>query len=248
MRLEGKTALVTGAARGIGAAVARLFASEGARVALSDVLVDPGQQVTAEVVDAGGAAMFLEQDVSSEHDWERVVDAVVNRFGGLDVLVNNAGIYERNTVEELDLETWKRVMEVNAEGVFLGAKACIPAMRRSGGGSIVNMSSVSSMKGSLWSTAYHASKGAVAAFTRSAALQYGRFGIRVNSVHPGAIATDMLDEVFAGSEVRHTRLDNLPLRREGTAEEVAKVVLFLASDDASYITGTEVRVDGGSLA
>ena len=247
MRLEDKTALVTGAARGIGAAVARLFASEGARVALSDVLVDLGQQVTAEIDNAGGTAMFLELDVSRPQDWERAVDSVVSRFGSLDILVNNAGIYERNTVEDLDLETWKRVMEVNAEGVFLGTKACIPAMRRSGGGSIVNMSSVSSMKGSVSSTAYHASKGAVATFTRSAALQYGRYGIRVNSVHPGAITTDMLDEVFAGSEVRHTRLENLPLRREGTAEEVAKVVLFLASDDASYITGTEVRVDGGSL-
>ena len=116
MRLEGKTALVTGAARGIGAAVARLFASEGARVALSDVLVDVGQRVTAEIVDAGGTAMFLDLDVSSEQGWERAVDSVVNRFGGLDVLVNNAGIYERNTVEDLDLETWRRVMEVNAEG------------------------------------------------------------------------------------------------------------------------------------
>ena len=192
--------------------------------------------------------MFLELDVSSAQDWDWAVDAVVSRFGSLDILVNNAGIYERNTVEELDLETWKRVMEVNAEGVFLGTKACIPTMRRSGGGSVVNMSSVSSMKGSVSSTAYHASKGAVATFTRSAALQYGRYGIRVNSVHPGAITTDMLDEVFAGSDIRHKRLENLPLRREGTAEEVAKVVLFLASDDASYITGTEVRVDGGSLA
>ena len=244
MRLEGKTALVTGAARGIGAAVARLFASEGARVALSDVLVDLGERVTAEIIDAGGKAMFLELDVSSARDWERVV----GRFGSLDILVNNAGIYERNTVEELDLETWKRVMAVNAGGVFLGTKACIPAMRRAGGGSIVNMASIASMRGSLWSTAYHASKGAVAAFTRSAARQYGRYGIRVNSVHPGAIATDMLDEVFAGSDVRDSRLEDLPLLREGTAEEVAKVVLFLASDDASYVTGTEVRVDGGNLA
>ena len=248
MRLEVKTALVTGAARGIGAAVARLLASGGARVALSDVLVDLGERVTAEIVEAGGKAIFLELDVSSAQDWERVVDSVVGRFGSLDILVNNAGIYERNTVEDLDLETWKRVMEVNAEGVFLGTRACIPAMRRSGGGSIVNMASIASMRGSLWSTAYHASKGAVAAFTRSAARQYGRYGIRVNSVHPGAIATDMLDEVFAGSDVRDSRLEDLPLLREGTPEEVAKVVLFLASDDASYVTGTEVRVDGGNLA
>ena len=248
LRLEGKTALVTGAARGIGAAVARLFASEGARVALSDVLVDLGERVTAEIVEAGGKAIFLELDVSSTQDWERVVDSVVGRFGSLDILVNNAGIYERNTVEDLDLETWKRVMAVNAEGVFLGTRACIPAMRSAGGGSIVNMASIASMRGSLWSTAYHASKGAVASFTRSAARQYGRYGIRVNSVHPGAIATDMLDEVFAGSDVRDSRLEDLPLLREGTAEEVAKVVLFLASDDASYVTGTEVRVDGGNLA
>ena len=248
MRLEGKTALVTGAARGIGAAVARVFAAEGAGVALTDILSAPGEQVREAISAAGGTASFSELDVTSEPDWRRVVDDVLDRFGDLDILVNNAGIYERNTVEELDLETWKQVMEVNADSVFLGTKACIPAMRRSGGGSIVNIASVASMRGSQWSTAYHASKGAVAVFTRSAAVQYGRYGIRVNSVHPGAIDTDMLDQVYIDDGLRHQRIGAMPLRRSGSPEEVAKAVLFLASDDSSYVTGSELRVDGGALA
>ena len=248
MRLEGKTALVTGAARGIGAAVARLFAAEGASVALGDVLVEQAHQVRADIFNAGGTAMAFELDVSKGPEWEGAVDRVVDRFGALDILVNNAGIYERHTVEELDLETWRRVMEVNAEGVFLGTKVCLPAMRKSGGGSIVNLASVASMRGSKWSTAYHASKGAVATFTRSTAIQYGQYGIRANSVHPGAIDTDMLDQVYIDSDLRQERTGDLPLRRSGSPEEVAKAVLFLASDDASYVTGTELRVDGGSLA
>jgi NAD(P)-dependent dehydrogenase (short-subunit alcohol dehydrogenase family) len=248
LRLEGKTALVTGAARGIGAAVARVFAAEGAGVALTDILSAPGEQVREAISAAGGTASFSELDVTSEPDWRRVVDDVLDRFGDLDILVNNAGIYERNTVEELDLETWKQVMEVNADSVFLGTKACIPTMRRSGGGSIVNIASVASMRGSQWSTAYHASKGAVAVFTRSAAVQYGRYGIRVNSVHPGAIDTDMLDQVYIDDGLRHQRIGAMPLRRSGSPEEVAKAVLFLASDDSSYVTGSELRVDGGALA
>ncbi|MDA1348560.1 MAG: SDR family NAD(P)-dependent oxidoreductase [Chloroflexi bacterium] len=248
MRLDGKTALVTGAARGIGAAVARVFAAEGARVALTDVLSGPGQQVREAISTAGGTASFAEPDVTSEPDWRRVIDEVLDRFGGLDILVNNAGIYERNTVEDLDLETWNHVMEVNAASVFLGTKACIPVMRRSGGGSIINIASVASMRGSQWSTAYHASKGAVAVFTRSAAVQYGRYGIRVNSVHPGAIDTDMLDQVYLDDDLRRQRIEAMPMRRSGSPEEVAKAVLFLASDDSSYVTGAELRVDGGALA
>ena len=139
-------------------------------------------------------------------------------------------------------------MEVNADSVFVGTKACIPAMRRSGGGSIVNIASVASMRGNQWSTAYHASKGAVAVFTRSAAVQYGRYGIRAYSVHPGAIDTDMLDQVYIDDGLRHQRIGAMPLRRSGSPEEVAKAVLFLASDDSSYVTGSELRVDGGALA
>lgn len=239
---------MTGAARGIGAAVGRIFAAEGARVALTDVLSGPGQQVREAIATAGGTASFAELDVTSEPDWRRVVGDVLDRFGGLDILVNNAGIYERNTVEELDLETWKQVMEVNAESVFLGTRACIPVMRRSGSGSIVNIASVASMRGSTWSTAYHASKGAVAVFTRSAAVQYGRYGIRVNSVHPGAIDTNMLDQVYIDDDLRHQRVGAMPLMRSGSPEEVAMAILFLASDEASYVTGAELRVDGGALA
>lgn len=246
MRLEGKTALVTGAARGIGAAVARVFAVEGARVALTDVLSGPGQKVREAISTAGGTASFSELDVTSEPDWQRVVGDVLDRFGGLDILVNNAGIYERNKVEELEVETWKRVMEVNAEGVFLGTKTCIPVMRKAGAGSIVNISSGASMKGSRWSSAYAASKGAVATLTKTTAVQYGRDGIRANSVHPGAIDTDMADQVYIDDDVRRRENEAIPLGRAGRPEEVAKAVLFLASDDSSYISGAELRVDGGS--
>jgi NAD(P)-dependent dehydrogenase (short-subunit alcohol dehydrogenase family) len=246
MKLEGKTALVTGAARGIGAAVATVFAAEGARVALTDVLADCGNELHTEITGAGGIASFFELDVTSEPDWRRVVDQVLDRYGGLDILVNNAGIYERNRVEELEVETWKRVMEVNAEGVFLGTKTCIPVMRKAGGGSIVNISSGASMKGSRWSSAYAASKGAVATLTKTTAVQYGRDGIRANSVHPGAIDTDMADQVYIDDDVRRQENEAIPLGRAGRPEEVAKVVLFLASDDSSYISGAELRVDGGS--
>ena len=248
MRLEGKVALISGGARGMGATEARLFASEGARVILGDILEEHGQQVQAEVAESGGEAVFVRLDVTVESDWRRAVDTAVQRFGKLDILVNNAGIFDRSTVQSQTIESWDRVMGINAKGVFLGTKAAIPAMRDAGGGSIVNISSVAGLTGSIQATSYNTSKGAVRILTKSTAIQYASDGIRCNSVHPGPIETTMLDEVFLNSEVRAQRETGIPMGRFGTMEDVAKGVLFLASDEASYMTGSELVIDGGLTA
>ena len=248
MRLEGKVALISGGARGMGATEARLFASEGARVVLGDILEEHGQQVQAEVAESGGEAVFVRLDVTVESDWRRAVDTAVQRFGKLDILVNNAGIFDRSTVQSQTIESWDRVMGINAKGVFLGTKAAIPAMRAAGGGSIVNISSVAGLTGSIQATSYNTSKGAVRILTKSTAIQCASDGIRCNSVHPGPIETMMLDEVFLNSEVRAQRETGIPMGRFGTMEDVAKGVLFLASDEASYMTGSELVIDGGLTA
>ena len=248
MRLEGKVALISGGARGMGATEARLFASEGARVVLGDILEEHGQQVQAEVAESGGEAVFVRLDVTVESDWRRAVDTTVQRFGKLDILVNNAGIFDRSTVQSQTIESWDRVMGINAKGVFLGTKAAIPAMRDAGGGSIVNISSVAGLTGSIQATSYNTSKGAVRILTKSTAIQHASDGIRCNSVHPGPIETTMLDEVFLNSEVRAQRETGIPMGRFGTMEDVAKGVLFLASDEASYMTGSELVIDGGLTA
>ena len=248
MRLEGKVALISGGARGMGATEARLFASEGARVILGDILEEHGQQVQAEVAESGGEAVFVRLDVTVESDWRRAVDTAVQRFGKLDILVNNAGIFDRSTVQSQTIESWDRVMGINAKGVFLGTKAAIPAMRDAGGGSIVNLSSVAGLTGSIQATSYNTSKGAVRILTKSTAIQCAADGIRCNSVHPGPIETTMLDEVFLNSEVRAQRETGIPMGRFGTMEDVAKGVLFLASDEASYMTGSELVIDGGLTA
>ncbi len=248
MRLEGKVALISGGARGMGAAEARLFASEGAKVALGDVLEKEGRQVEAEIAEAGGECVFVRLDVTSEAHWQNAVDTALDRFGRLDILVNNAGIFDRAVVHEQSEEDWDRVMDINGKGVFLGTKAAIPAMRKSGGGSIVNISSVAGLIGSMASTSYNASKGAVRLLTKSAAVQYAREGIRCNSVHPGPIETPMLDLVYPTPEARTRRRDAIPMGRLGRMEDVAKGVLFLASDEASYMTGSELVIDGGYTA
>ena len=244
-RLEGKSCLISGGAKGLGAAQARLFAREGARVALGDILDADGERLVEELRASGADSLYVRLDVTSEADWERAVDAVMEQFGALDVLVNNAGIYNRAPVEETTLEEWERVMDVNSTGVFLGTKHAIPAMRRSGGGSIVNMSSVAGLVGSRTQTVYNASKGAVRLLTKSTAVQYAPAGIRANSVHPGVIETDMINEVIRTEEERATRMSLTPIGRFGTPEDVANGVLFLASDEASYVTGAELVIDGG---
>ena len=248
MRLEGKVALISGGGRGMGAAEARLFASEGAKVVFGDVLEAEGQQVEAEIAEAGGEAVFVHLDVTSEADWQRAVDTAVERFGGLHILVNNAGIFDGGNVEAQTVEGWDRTMDINAKGVFLGTKAAIPAMRESGSGSIVNISSVAGIIGSLGTTAYNASKGAVRLLTKSTAIQYAAEGIRCNSVHPGPIDTNMIREAFPDDDVRNARIGLIPMGRMGDMADVAKGVLFLASDEASYMTGSELVIDGGATA
>ena len=248
MRLRGKVCLISGGARGLGEAQARVFAGEGARVAIGDVLADEGETVAHEITESGDEAVFLRLDVTSEEDWDRAVSASVARFGKLDVLVNNAGIFQRATFLESTGDGWDRVMEINAKGVFLGTKAAVPAMQAAGGGSIVNISSIAGLVGSTISSAYNASKGAVRIMTKSAALQHVRDGIRVNSVHPGLSTTDMLPQVFPSEEDREQRRAATPMGRLGTPEDIAYAVLFLASDESSYVTGSELVVDGGFTA
>ena len=246
MRLKGKVCLISGGSRGLGAAQARLFAREGARVAIGDVLEEEGRRVAEDISD-GGDAMFLRLDVSREDDWRTVVEAVESAYGRLDVLVNNAGIFQRATVEETTSEGWDQVMAVNARGVFLGTREAIPAMRRSGGGSIVNLSSVAGIVGSA-STAYAASKGAVRLLTKATAVQYAKEGIRANSVHPGSTATDMLRQVYRTEEELAARGGLTPLGRFATPEDIAYGALYLASDESSFVTGAELVIDGGYTA
>jgi NAD(P)-dependent dehydrogenase (short-subunit alcohol dehydrogenase family) len=248
MRLPGKVAIISGAAHGMGAEEAKLFAREGAKVMIADILEDEGKQREAEINQAGGEAMFVRLDVASEADWKRVVEATVARFGKLDILVNNAGLSSTSEADPMDTDGWRRIMEVNATGVFLGTKYAIPAMKQSGGGSIVNISSIMGfVGGESGHPAYHASKGAVRIFTKATAVKYGPDGIRANSVHPGFMPP-MRSARPRDAAALQTLVDQTPLRRTGKPIEVAYGVLFLASDEASFITGTELVIDGGFIA
>lgn len=249
MRVQGKVAMITGGANGMGAAEIQLFAQEGAKVVIADILESEGQQLEASVNASGGEALFVRLDVTSEEDWQEAVTTVVSRFGTLDILVNNAGISGSYTSDLMATEAWDRIMGINARGVFLGLKYAIPVMQRSGGGSIVNISSISGFVGQDYvHMAYNASKGAVRLMTKSAAVQVAKDGIRVNSVHPGIMPPMRTSRGTATPETRARMLAQVPMGREGRREEVAYAVLFLASDEASYITGTELVVDGGFLA
>ncbi|MEZ5233600.1 MAG: glucose 1-dehydrogenase [Acidimicrobiales bacterium] len=242
-RLDGKVAIVTGGARGQGAAEVRLFAAEGAKVVLSDVLVDDGRALAGEL---GDAVTFLRHDVSREEDWEAAVNTAVERFGGLDVLVNNAGILHNATIAKHTLADYERLVQVNQIGVFLGIRAAIAPMKARGGGSIVNISSGAGLRATKYSFAYAATKYAVTGMTACAALELARDKIRVNSIHPGVIDTPMVasdDPTATDRIVRAT-----PMRRVGEPEEIARVALFLASDESSYMTGAHVPVDGGVTA
>jgi 3alpha(or 20beta)-hydroxysteroid dehydrogenase len=249
-KLDGKVALISGGARGQGAAEAHVFAREGAKVVFGDVRDAEGTQVEAAVRAEGGDAVYLHLDVTVEADWDKAVRTATERYGKLDVLVNNAGIViPRVPIEERTAEEWDRVMAVNAKGVFLGTKYAIPAMRRAGGGSIVNISSVAGIGQSAHQEpAYAASKGAIRIFTKVTASQHARDRIRCNSVHPGPVDTEMLHSAMRDPEVLRRRLERVPLGRMGTVDEVVKAVLYLASDDASYVTGAELVIDGGALA
>jgi NAD(P)-dependent dehydrogenase (short-subunit alcohol dehydrogenase family) len=248
MRLADKVALISGGASGMGRSEATIFAQEGAKVVIGDILEAEGRDVADHITKAGGHARFVKLDVTSEASWQAAVQAAVTAFGKLDILVNNAGI-SGSGPDTMSATVWDTVMDINAKGVFLGMKYAIPAMQRAGGGAIVNISSISGFIGqNRIHMAYNASKGAVRIMTKSAAVQYAEAGIRVNSVHPGVMPPMRTSQASADPEWRAKMLRAVPLKREGRVEEVANAVLFLASDEASYITGTELVVDGGLLA
>jgi 3alpha(or 20beta)-hydroxysteroid dehydrogenase len=243
MRLDGKIALITGAARGQGAAAARRFVEDGARVVLTDVLDDQGKELAAEL-----GAEYCHLDVSSEEDWASAVAFTEETYGDITVLVNNAGILHFSALAETTLADYQRVIGINQVGTFLGMRAVVASMTRAGGGSIVNVSSVEGLAGMPFLVAYTASKFAIRGMTKVAALELGKHGIRVNSVHPGAIDTSMVSETL-GHPIDISPIGKkVALRRIGRPEDVAGVVLFLAGDDSAYCTGAEIAVDGGATA
>ena len=255
MRLEGKVALISGAASGVegdlmgfGGAAARLFAREGAKVVLTDINQESGQQTAAQINESGGEATFLRLDVTKEQDWIDAVRATVSSYGRLDILVNNAGTGARYTVEDTTEEVWDTQMNIHAKGTFLGTKHAIPEMRKVGGGSIINVSSIYGLVGSDTSTAYHAAKGAIRLFTKSAAIQYAKENIRVNSVHPGYALTPLTQRGYANPEYLERILSRIPMGRVGTADDIAYGMLYLASDESSFVTGSELVIDGGTTA
>ncbi len=245
MRLKDKVAIVTGAASGMGASTARIFAREGAKVVLTDLNDKDGAAIAKEI---GANAVFVKHDVTSEGDWKTVAETALGKFGKIDVLINNAGV-SGSDPDLLSMSTWDQQMNVNAKGVFLGLRTVIPIMQKGGGGSIVNISSISGVAGQAFvHMGYNAAKGAVRTMTKAIAVQFARDGIRCNSVHPGLMPAMKTSRMSADPEVRARMLKAVPMRREGRVEEVAHANLFLASDEASYITGLEMIVDGGFLA
>ena len=243
-RLEGKVALISGGARGQGAVEAQMFAAEGAKVVIGDILDDAGKQTEAQLRELGYECTYVHLDVTSESDW-----AAVDAYGKLDILLNNAGILIRKNIEDTSADEWDRIFAVNAKGVFLGTKAALPAMRENGGGSIINISSTAGLVGSPnGSASYTATKGAVRLFTKSTAIQHAAEGIRCNSIHPGPIETDMIADTLNDPENLALRMQRLPLGRVGKPSEIAYGVIYLASDESSFVTGSELVIDGGTTA
>jgi len=247
MRLENKTTLVTGASKGMGESEARLFASQGANVVLCDVDEREGEKTAKSITESGGTAEFMQCDVTNESDWEKVINATTNKFGSLDVLVNNAGLSSGSTEDHLSSEWWHKIMDVNATGVFLGTKIAAEIMKEQQSGSIINISSIMGfVGGENGHPAYHASKGAVRIFSKAMAVKYGPYGVRVNSVHPGFMPP--MSSSYRSPSIQAENIKRTPLRRTGEVIEVAYGVLFLASDESSFITGTELVIDGGFIA
>ncbi len=246
-RLDGKVALISGGARGMGAAEARLFSQEGAIVVFGDVLDDLGMQVEGEVRELGGEASYIHLDVTREDDWRRAVQTAESRYGKLDILVNNAGIVRRHSIEDTTEEEWDDLMAVNAKGVFLGTKHAIPVLRRAGGGSIVNISSTSGLV-AIGAAAYVASKGAVRLFTKATAIQHAKDNIRCNSIHPGSVDTPMRQAGLGDPVAAPMSASDIPLGKIGTTADIAYGALYLASDESSFVTGAELVIDGGHTA
>ena len=247
-RLKNKVAIITGAAKGQGEFEARLFASEGAIVVLCDIDIEACGRTVEEISSSGGNAVAMTLDVTSEPDWIGAIEQTLDFFGKLDILVNNAGIYSRVPIENASVDEFDHILEVNLRGVFLGTKHAIPVMRTSGGGSIINISSTAGIVGNVGSGAYGASKGGVRSFTKYTAIQHASEGIRANSVHPGPIDTDMISDNLSTAEGRKSTESRIPMGRVGSIEDVAMGVLFLATDESSYMTGSELVIDGGMTA
>ncbi|HIM91645.1 MAG TPA: glucose 1-dehydrogenase [Dehalococcoidia bacterium] len=249
MRLAGKVAFISGGARGMGATEAKLFANEGAAVAIGDVLEEAGKRTEAEINQSGGQALFVSLDVTSEQSWLDAIGAAVAKFGKLDILVNNAGVSAHGMIEFTTEADWDRVMDVNSKGPFLGTKAAIPEMRKSGGGSIINISSQLGLVGTeMSSPQYQSSKGAIRLLTKTTALQYAPDGIRCNSVHPGPVNTDMTADSRGNPENLGKMVGRIPMGRYGEPVEIANGVLYLASDESGFVTGSELVLDGGWTA
>jgi len=264
-RLDGKVALISGAARGIGGETARLMAQAGANVVVADVLDEQGRQTAGAITAAGGQAAYIHLDVTDEEQWIRAVNLATSRFGKLDILVNNAGVFIGKGIEDISLDEWNRLVAVNMTGVFLGTRLAAPALREAAkssehGSAIVNLASIAGIVGSQLDPLYSMTKGGVTLFTKSAALEFGRKGyrIRVNSIHPGVIQTDMGEQTFVAraqrtgsndtAAVRQVVTDTVPWGRLGMAMDIAKGIVFLASDDAGYMNGAGLIVDGGVTA
>jgi NAD(P)-dependent dehydrogenase (short-subunit alcohol dehydrogenase family) len=264
-RLDGKVALISGAARGIGAATAKLMAEAGASVVIGDLLADKAKETVQEIEASGGKALFVPLDVTSEKDWTNAVATATKQFGKLDILVNNAGLFLGRDFEEVTLDEWNKLVAVNLTGVWLGTKLCTAALKESGanskhGSAIVNLASVAGLVGSQLDPLYSMTKGGVTLFTKSTALAYGRKGykIRVNSIHPGVIETDMGNQTFAArasqtksndtEAARNVALKSHPIGRLGQPDDIASGICFLASDDAGFMTGSALVVDGGLTA
>lgn len=260
-RVDGKVALISGAARGLGAQAAKIFTQNGGKVVITDLLEDQGHATVEEIKKAGGDAIFVRHDVTKEEDWQTAVKTGVDHFGGLDVLVNNAGIFFLKPTEEMTLDDWHRMISVNLDGVFLGTKTALPELKKSAakakvGSAIVNLSSIAGITGAYNGSAYCMSKGGVRLYTKACALEFAPHRIRVNSIHPGLIDTDMgrqvIDDISGGgaasNAVRDAMVSAHPLGRLGVPLDIANGIVFLASDDAAFMTGSELVVDGGNTA
>ena len=247
MRLKGKVALVTGGNKGIGAAVVRRFASEGAKVWSGDILTDKTNELSDNLANDKGNIIHETLDVTSLPSWQILINKIVDETGKIDILINNAGIYERRSIEETTEEQFDKMLAVNTKGPFIGIKLALDALKASGNASIVNLSSTAGLRGSF-AVHYGASKGALRLMTKSIASKYAKDGIRCNSVHPGPIDTEMGHTAVPPDQLRNRLYERIPMGRFGTAEEVANVILFLASDESSFVTGSEVVVDGGATS
>jgi len=249
MRLKGKIAIITGAAGGIGSAISLRFVEEGATVFLCDLDESSGKELEKKIHLSGGKANFFRMDVTLEEDWKKIISKSVQLFDKLDILVNNAGINIRKPIEEMEVEEWDTMMRVNVRSMFLGIKHALPAMRKQKMGSIINMSSICGLIGHKYTPeAYTASKGAITLLTKSTAVRYARDGVRINSLHPSTVRTDLANKMLVDPEKMQERLDEIPLGRLATVTDVANAALYLASDESSFLTGVSLPVDGGLTA